>query len=187
MNKTIVFLVLTAALSIPALGLPQEIADYYERQNFVASFSTPAERDTLVRVAHRSPERAQELEGRPGKILEYMRLNEEMLARTEPAMPSSKRLLPNAVGFGDVFEIVETEGQGNSISVRVALHRLRRQDNARLVALYEERSGEDREGFPSDRIWDSIAKESGGFALHQWMKTSTGWVRSAVAVYLLDV
>ncbi len=97
--------------SLAAGDIPGDIREYYDRANFVASFSTPSERNVLVRELQKNHREPGQLKGRASKIFKYMQLNAQLVSLYDSVSGEEKKL--------PTLEQRYTMGYTNSSSITI--------------------------------------------------------------------
>jgi len=171
-------------------GLPLEISEYYQNYNFISSFSSKPERETLVRYLDQEklPEKLKS--DRLEKVFQLMKRVKAKVMKFDPKM--SVGVKPN---LGNIFpsvmiEVRDFKQNGTEISVEVFSYGLKPEENFRFIALYDERRGNEKE-IPSEKERIEAAKSKSKFSpskeIHKWFYVDGQWMRQeANVVFLKD-
>lgn len=165
-----------------------EISEYYQNYNFISSFSSHSERETLAGYLSQE-ELPQKLKSeRLEKVFQSMKRVKARVIRFDPKMviqaePKGWNIFPS-----EMIEIRDFKQNGSEISVGVAAYALKPEENFRFIALYEEHKGNEKE-IPSEeeRIEMTRSKFPPRIEVHKWLYINGQWMRQeAKVVFLKD-
>jgi hypothetical protein len=168
--------------------MPPQISEFYDRYNFINSFSTSAERKMLIEKYGKIgiPE---DLEAeRMGKVFNQMRrlkdqflvLDSEMVLWVGPT-PKFWKFHFRPV----LFDVLDIHVSGDAAVVDVASYEVEPEELLRFISAYEQSNG-DTKKIPSLEERIRLAKSRNpGRASHRWVFQNGRWKKSVADLYQL--
>lgn len=175
--------VLVWVLALPANAqdrqIPTEIADYVEARNFVASFSTPAERVRLGAFESVSAVRDSTDSRRLAEIYRRMRKVRAAEVDVDPGMPMYGRRTEHDGVPAELTRIRSVRSRGaDEFVLEVMAYRLNSATNRRLVASYD-----DTRAVP---LLDDLTVPITHRKLQYWERIGGQWKRQKTELVYLD-
>ncbi len=156
---------------------PAEIQHYYQKLNFINSFSTTSEESRLVKYLEKGdPDNA------PSSKREFFVMN--LLQDIHNQELETKSAIPNKFKSGGVkarvfYEISHCSEADGSIKVTVKTYQISVADNIKMIKLFDEEKVDWNEGISSLSNSSMISTE-----IHHWVLIENQWLKKKVAVVL---
>ncbi len=165
-------------------SLSLEISEYYRSYNFISSFSSQFERETLAAYLSQEKLNSERLE----KVFQSMKKVKARVMNTDPKMtiqvkPGGLNIFPS-----EVIEVRNFKQNGGELMVEVAAYGLKPEENFRYIALYDEHKGNEKEIPSEEEIIDTAkSKFPPRKEIHKWLYVNGQWMKQeANLVFLKD-
>jgi len=165
-------------------SLSLEISEYYRSYNFISSFSSQFERETLAAYLSQEKLNSERLE----KVFQSMKKVKARVMNTDPKMtiqvkPSGLNIFPS-----EIIEVRNFKQNGGELMVEVAAYGLKPEENFRYIALYDEHKGNEKEIPSEEEIIDTAkSKFPPRKEIHKWLYVNGQWMKQeANLVFLKD-
>jgi len=165
-------------------SLSLEISEYYRSYNFISSFSSQFERETLAAYLSQEKLNSERLE----KVFQSMKKVKARVMNTDPKMtiqvkPSGLNIFPS-----EIIEVRNFKQNGGELIVEVAAYALKPEENFRYIALYDEHKGNEKEIPSEEEIIDTAkSKFPPRKEIHKWLYVNGQWMKQeANLVFLKD-
>jgi hypothetical protein len=164
-------------------SIPLEITEYYQNYNFISSFSSQSERNTLVDYLGQQqlPEKLKS--ERLERVFQLMKKVKAKVMKLDPKMNIEVKPAVGSIFLSEMIEVRNFKESGGEISVEVASYALKPEENFRFIALYDERNGNEKE-IPSEdeRIEAAKSKYPPRIEIHKWLYANGQWMKQEVNV-----
>ena len=179
-------IIVASIFSLPAGDMPGDIKKYYDRANFITSFSTRPERNLLVGEWKKNRGDISHLKGRASKILNYIQLNAELVGHFSPNMPVIGPSLKMGVGnYPGLLKIMDFKRKGNTVVLKIQSFSLSQKQNIKLVSQYDSVSGKESKLPTLEERFAMGSSNSPSIIYHEWTKHRSGWKKNVADTILL--
>ena len=162
--------------------IPRQITEFYEDYNFVASFSTPAERERLINFFARERLPDDLSSERMNRIFRMMKELYSRMVRIDPEMviPVGPRTQYIKYFFlPELLDLKKVDRSGKKAVVEVCAYSVEPEFVERFISEYEQGSGEEGEIPPEDERLDLVKKSAWARAeFHIWFFQDGKWMRA---------
>ncbi len=166
----------------PSTSISSQIAEFYEDYNFVASFSTPSEREELIGLFARETLPDDLSSDRMNRVFRMMKALYSRMVRIDPKMviPVGPRTQYIKYFFlPELLEVKKIDRSGKKAVVEVCAYSVGPEFVNRFISEYEENNGEEEKIPPEDERMD-LVKESvfPRTEFHIWFLQDGNWMRA---------
>ncbi len=168
--------------------LPPQISEFYDRYNFISSFSTGAEREMLIEKYSENGISEDTETKRLGKVFNAMRRLKDQFIVGDFEMvlwvgPTSKFW---KFHFRPVlFDVVSFQVSGDSAFVDVVSHEVELDMILRFISAYEQNDGDAQKiPSPEERILQANCRNPEK-AIHRWFLQNGTWKKSGADLFPL--
>lgn len=176
---------LMAVLVVVNLGpnsIPPEISEFYEDYNFVASFSTPAERDTLIDCFSREILPDDIRSDRMNRVFRLMKKLYSRIARIDPKMVQHVGPKMKYVKYffhSEFLDVKNIDRSGKKAVVETLAYSVEPEFVNRYIQQYEANQ-DNEDGIPSnqDRIESVRNRVMPKTEFHIWLYQDGQWMKA---------
>lgn len=171
---------LTDPQSIPSI--PFQIAEFYEDYNFVASFSTPSEREELIGLFARETLPDDMGSDRMSRVFRMMKELYSRMVRIDPKMvipigPSSQYI--KYFFLPELLDVRKVDRSDKKAVVEVCAYSVGPEFVNRFISEYEKNGGEEEKLPPDDERMDLVKKRVfPRTEFHIWFLQDGKWMRA---------
>ena len=163
-------------------SVPLEIAEFYEDYNFVASFSTPAERDTLIDCFSQEILPEDIRTDRMNRVFRLMKKLYSRIARIDPKMvqyQGSRKAYIKYFFHSEFLDIKKIDKSSKKAAVEILAYAVEPEFVSRYIQHYETNQGKE-ENLPSDEeriksVQNHIMPKT---EFHIWLYQNGHWVKA---------
>ena len=184
-GKRLAFLL--TALAFVSTGLhpssiPPEISEFYEDYNFIASFSTPAERDTLIDCFSQEVLPEDVRTDRLNRVFRLMKKLYSRIARIDPEMVQHVGTRKPYIKYffhSELLDIKKIDRSGKKAVVEILAYAVEPEFVNRYIQQYEKNQDEE-EKVPSDeqRIESAQNGVMPRTEFHIWLYQNGDWMKA---------
>jgi len=167
----------------PSPSIPPQIAEFYEDYNFVASFSTPSEREELIDLFARETLPDDLRSDRMNRVFRMMKELYSRMVRIDPKMviPVGPRTQYIKYFFlPELLDIKKIDRSGEKAVVEVCAYSVGPEFVNRFISEYEENNGEEKKMIPTEDERMGLVKRSvfPRTEFHIWLLQDGKWMRA---------
>jgi hypothetical protein len=169
------------AMSLYPYPLPSEISEFYEDYNFVASFSTPSERDMLIGYFSLEILPEEIRSERLNRVFRLMKKLHSRIARLDPKMMRHLGPRNQYIKYffrSELLEIKKVDTSGKKATVEILAYSLEPEFVNRYIQQYAQNQRE--EDVPSDeeRIESVKSQIIPKTEFHVWLFLDGNWMKA---------
>jgi hypothetical protein len=163
-------------------SIPLEISEFYEDYNFVASFSTPSERDTLIDCFSREVLPEDIRTDRMNQVFRLMKKLYSRIARIDPKMVQHAGPRKPYIKYffhSELLDIQKIDRSGKKAVVEILAYAVEPEFVNRYIQQYETNHDEE-EKVPSDeeRIDSAKSRIMPKTEFHIWLYQNGHWMKA---------
>lgn len=164
------------------LSVPLEISEFYEDYNFVTSFSTPSERDTLIDCFSQEALPEDIRTDRMNRVFRLMKKLYSQIARIDPRMVQhlgSRKPYIKYFFNAELLDIKKIDRSNKKAVVEILAYSIEPEFVNKYIGQYETNQ-DDEERVPSDeeRIASMKNRIIPRTEFHIWLYQNGGWMRA---------
>jgi hypothetical protein len=169
-------------LSLSPSSIPPEISEFYEDYNFVASFSTPGERDTMIDYFSEDVLPKDIRNDRRNRVFRLMKklysrvtsIDPKMVQRLGPKMPNIKYFF-----HSELLDVKNIDTSGKKAVVEIWAYTVEPEFVNRYILEYETNQN-DEDGVPSnqERIESIKSRIRPRTEFHIWLYQNGQWMKA---------
>jgi hypothetical protein len=169
-------------LSLSPSSIPPEISEFYEDYNFVASFSTPSERDTLIDCFSQDVLPEDIRTDRMNRVFRLMKKLYSRIARIDPKMVQHVGPRTQYIRYffhSELLDIKKVDKSSKKAAVEVLAYSVEPEFVNRYIQQYETNQDE-KEKVPSDeeRIESVKSRIIPRPEFHIWLYQNGRWMKA---------
>ncbi len=169
-------------LSLSPSSIPPEISEFYEDYNFVASFSTPSERDTLINCFSQDVLPEDIRTDRMNRVFRLMKKLYSRIARIDPEMVQHVGPRTPYIRYffhSELLDIKKIERSSKKAAVEILTYSIEPEFVSRYIQQYETNQDEEKK-VPSDeeRIESAKNRIIPKTEFHIWLYQNGLWMKA---------
>jgi hypothetical protein len=171
-----------------SIVLPPQISEFYDRYNFISSFSTRAEREMLIEKYGKNGIPEEMETKRLGKVFNQMKRLKDQFFAMDSEMVLWVGPTPKFWKFHFrpvLFDVLGIQISGETAVVDVVSHELEPDKILRFISAYEQSNGDTQKiPSPKERILQAKCRNPGK-VFHTWALQNGKWKKRVADIYPL--